>query len=277
MIKILGDPIDTHAMDLQNELTDMEQDILQRMAVSSILYTYPSVEQLQFEITLRSHIVSAAKALDQSGVDFAGFSTSRCNPRYWMRTEEGGCQLKEGVQPAEAIRDIFKEGRLYAFECATAIVVVYYKAILDSIGEMNFNRLFSPLLLFDGTYDQDLGLTWREKTHYLPGDVRYFKNPEYNPKTPEWQGENVVLLEDGHYFAHGIGIKTAEEIIASLNKERKPHAIRSAYLLEGAAEPAFSHLSQYAIRRENRRRIRHVSPNKRYIVAQIGQAAYLTL
>ncbi|MCC3377728.1 protein-glutamine gamma-glutamyltransferase, partial [Cohnella sp. REN36] len=78
MIKILGDPIDIHAMDLQNGFTDMEQDILQRMAVSSILYTYPSIEQLKFELTLRSHIVSAAKALDQSGVDFAGVSTSRC-------------------------------------------------------------------------------------------------------------------------------------------------------------------------------------------------------
>lgn len=277
MIQILGAPLDIQAEELHNGLTDMERNIVERMAASTTLYTYPSVEQLRFELKLRSQIVAAAKALEQSGVEFEGFSTSRCNPRYWVRTEEGGCRLKEGVQPAVAIRDIFINGGAYGFECATAIVVIYYKAVLESIGEQNFNRLFSPLLLFDGTYDEDLGLVWKEKKQYLPGDVRYFKNPDYNPETPEWQGENAVLLEDGRYFGHGIGIKKAEGIIASLNKERKPGATRSAYLLDGAAEPDFAALSQYEQKREHGTANDRGVPEKRYIIARIGQASYLAL
>ncbi|MBN6185534.1 protein-glutamine gamma-glutamyltransferase [Aneurinibacillus sp. BA2021] len=277
MIQILGAPLDIQAEELHNGLTDMERNIVERMAASTTLYTYPSVEQLRFELKLRSQIVAAAKAFEQSGVEFEGFSTSRCNPRYWVRTEEGGCRLKEGVQPAVAIRDIFTNGGTYGFECATAIVVIYYKAVLESIGEQNFNRLFSPLLLFDGTYDKDLGLVWKEKKQYLPGDVRYFKNPDYNPETPEWQGENAVLLEDGRYFGHGIGIKKAEGIIASLNKERKSGATRSAYLLDGAAEPDFAALSQYDQKREHGTANDRDIPEKRYIIARIGQASYLAL
>ena len=57
---------------------------------------------------------------------------------------------------------------------------------------------------------------------FLPGDVVYFKNPDFNPYTPEWKGLNAVVLDDGTYFAHGIGIGTAEQFIHILNQMRKP-------------------------------------------------------
>lgn len=38
-------------------------------------------------------------------------------------TDEGGFLLRSGVTPASAIRDIFRNGRQYGFECATAIVI----------------------------------------------------------------------------------------------------------------------------------------------------------
>ena len=55
---------------------------------------------------------------------------------------------------------------------------------------------------------------------YLPGDCRYFNNPDVDPLTPEWQGENAIDLSGGMYYGHGIGIKTADKIIEILNHNR---------------------------------------------------------
>lgn len=245
MIQILDSSV-TNKTRKQEWLLDYDQlRIIECLARSPDVYTYPSLEQLKFEGKLRSHIVSSAKKLYRSGTEFAVFKDSRCNPRYWTLTDKGGFRLNEDVKPSEGIRDIFINGHMYAFECATAVVIVYYKGVLESIGSENFNRLFPSILLFDGVYDEKLGITWSKHVEYLPGDIQYFKNPEYNPKTPEWQGENVVLLENYLYFAYGIGITTKKQVIAHLNKERIPGATTSAYLIDEAARPDFAYLSQY--------------------------------
>jgi ubiquitin len=71
-------------------------------------------------------------------------------------------------------------------------------------------------------YDRDLGVVYSQGPgDFFPGDCRYFKNPDVNPETPQWQGENVIDLNDGKYYGHGIGIRTADEIINALNERRK--------------------------------------------------------
>jgi protein-glutamine gamma-glutamyltransferase len=276
MIQISDTSIDIKTLEQKWPISGTQQSILERMAASQITYYYPSLNLLKFEIKLRSNIVSASEKLYGSGADFAVFKESRCNTRYWTRTEEGGFKLKESAKPAEAINDIFTNGKKYAFECATAIVIVYYKAILDSIGTQNFNQLFPAIFLFDGIYDEDLQLTWNKKAEYLPGDVQYFKNPDYDPKTPQWQGENVVLLENNRYFAHGIGIKTKEEVIASLNEKRKPGATISAYFLDEAARPDFTYLSQY--NQEEPEQPGNRTPTESgFTIAKIGSVLYIRI
>ncbi|GED14160.1 protein-glutamine gamma-glutamyltransferase [Aneurinibacillus migulanus] len=276
MIQISDASIHIETLEKEWPLSGIQRTILERMAASTITYVYPSLDVLKFEVKMRGFIVSAAKNLYYSGADFATFKESRCNPRYWNRTKEGGFQLKKGIEPAEAMNDIFKDGKKYAFECTTAIVIVYYKAIIDSIGKDNFNRLFPNILLYDGVYDEDLRLTWIHAAEYLPGDVQYFNNPEYNPKTPEWQGENVVLLGDNRYFAHGIGIKTKKGVITELNSERKPGATVSAYLLDQAARPDFAYLSQYDERNAKNMQI-HSPAGNRFMIAQIGSTTYIKM
>ncbi|MCI1696726.1 protein-glutamine gamma-glutamyltransferase [Aneurinibacillus aneurinilyticus] len=276
MIQISDVSIHIGALEKEWPLSSIQRTILERMAMSPATYVYRSLDVLKFEVKMREFIVLAAKNLYYSGAGFATFKESRCNPRYWNLTKEGGFQLKTNVEPAEAINDIFRNGKKYAFECATAIVIVYYKATIDSIGKDNFNRLFPNILLYDGVYDEDLHLTWTKTVEYIPGDVQYFKNPEYNPKTPEWQGENVVLLEGNRYFAHGIGIKTKKEIIVELNNERKPGATVSAYLLEQAARPDFAYLSQYAEEDTEKRQI-HSPAENRFTIAQIGSKTYIKI
>lgn len=204
-----------------------------------------AAERLSFELLVRENTVKAAKSLYFSEASFATFYHSRCNSKYWLLTREGGFELKANAAPAEAIRDIFTNGAQYAFECATAMVIVLYRAVLDTLGDTVFNRLFSNLYLWDWHFDFDLRLTWNVPQAYYPGDIRYFKNPEVDPKTPYWQGENVVDLGGGLYYGHGLGIRSAKEMIAALNQRRRPGATRSAYLMDEAARPGYAYLSQF--------------------------------
>lgn len=238
MLQVFG-PVDV------SQLTPGERAILDLMERSPYVYRYPSFGHLAFELRLRANIVQAAKDLNASGASFAVFEDHYCNPAYWYRTPEGGFQLINAAMPAPAIRDIFAQGRLYGFECATAMVIVLYKAVLDTIGDAHFNRLFANLYLWDWHYDSDLRLiTVSYKPESFPGDILYFKNPDFNRETPEWQGVNVVNLGGGLYYGHGIGIDIAERFIYFLNQNRRPGARQSAYLMRQVSTPDFFYLYQ---------------------------------
>jgi len=241
MIVITGanNPIDTSAW------SPLEREIYAQKNNSSVTYAYDSVEELQFELTLRLKIVEAARALLASKADFASFKRSRCNWKYWIRTEQGGFQMRPNVVPSAAIRDIYVSGGLYAFECATAMLIVLYKAMLDTIGEARFNSLFDNILLWDWNFDSDLHLiTVDKRDESIPGDILYFKNPDVSLDSPEWQGENVVMLAENLYYGHGIGNKNEKQMIAELNTHRKPNSKISAYLLDQVTFPDYKFLSQ---------------------------------
>lgn len=245
MIQIAGRTGDVAAILAERQWSAVQREVIHKMAESAEVFAYPDAAALQFELMLRHYIVQAAKALNASGVAFANYERSRCNERYWRRTEQGGFRIRPDVTPAQGIQDIFRNGRLYAFECATAVVIVYYRAVLAAITPADFNRLFADMLLYDWEYDRDLGLSSRSGTDMLPGDVVYFKNPEFNPNTPEWQGENAVVLGGDRYYGHGIGITSASQIIHALNRMRKPGASQSAYRTDSVVRPDFSYLQQF--------------------------------
>ncbi len=226
----------------QLPLTGVEQEILRNKQQSRVTYRYGSIGELEFELKTRSAIVEAAYALYASGAQFATFKNSRCNEALWIRESNGGFRLRSGVTPAEGIRDIFRNGRAYAFECATAMVIVLYKGVLDAIGEPAFNTYFAGLFLYDWKYDSDLRIISAVEAY--PGDVLYFMNPDFNPMTPEWRGENAILLPDGTYFAHGMGIRTGAEIIALLNTRRKPGSMISAYQTDDIETLDFAYIQR---------------------------------
>ncbi|WP_054956312.1 protein-glutamine gamma-glutamyltransferase [Paenibacillus dakarensis] len=214
-------------------LTELERSILQQKQNSPVVYRYPSPDALRFELRMRSHIVGAAIALDASNAAFATFKTSKANERFWYRREDGGLQQRPDVRSSDALNDIFVNGRLYGFECATAMVVILYKAVLDTIGEEAFNIYFQNLLLYDWQYDRDLPIRIiHNKNEAYPGDVVYFANPDFNPLTPQWRGENAIVLSTDRYFGHGIGVRNGEEMILSLNRRRIPGSTTSAYLTD---------------------------------------------
>lgn len=211
---------------------------------SQKVYNYSDINALEFELDLRSLIVQSAKELNASQFDFAVFDKSKCNEKYWIRTHEGGFKLRPGQSAYKAIKDILINSRAYATECATAIVIVFYLALTKKFSEKLFNKLFDPIYLMDWKYlDKDLGIqSYRSIRDHLPGDCIYFENPDFNPNTSEWQGENTIKLDENKYYGHGVGIKTSEGIIQSLNRHRSPGSRRSAYISDSVTRPDYRYL-----------------------------------
>lgn len=129
------------------------------------------------------------------------------------------------------------------------MLIIYYHAVLNTIGKELFNRIFKYLYLYSWHSDSDLKLQTIDTDFLIPGDIVYFKNPDVNPQTPWWQGENAVVLEDGSYFGHGMGITSAEQIIHFLNENRKDNSTRSAYLHKTVTRPNFRYLANVSSNR----------------------------
>lgn len=247
MINIANSQMDSNSILNKYAPNSTEYKIASIMASSNEVYRYDSIEQLDFELKVRKNIVNASKDLHKSRFAFKVFRKSKCNEEYWTRTNNGGFLLKEGVKPSDAIKDIYINSSKYGTECSTAIIILYYKALVDSLPEELFNRLFPRIYLMNWMHiDPNFGLTDHMRVvDTIPGDCRYFKNPDVDPITPEWQGENAIYLDNGLYYGHGLGIGTGQKFIDALNKQRIAGSTTSAYLMNSAKRMNFKHL--YAI------------------------------
>lgn len=246
MIIISGSVVQPEDVNANYAQGSVERVIIDALASSRERYSYDSLDQLNFELRLRKEIITASHELYQSGMGFEIFRETRCNPMYWDRTSEGGFRLKNGVKPSDAIRDIFEHGSQYGTECATAMMIVYYKALLNIYPENLFNKTFPKIELMNwhriDRLLQDVGFM-RKRKDYLPADRRYFANPDVSPLTPEWQGENEIDIGGELYYGHGLGIYNAETIIQALNKHRSEDADETAHLLDSAGRPDFKSLA----------------------------------
>lgn len=245
MIAIAGNIVNSEFINNIYKQNSIEKKITEIMMKSRNIYGYDSEKQLDFELKLRKSIIEAAKDLNKSKFAFKIFRKSTCNTDYWHRTLEGGFRLKEGVKPSDAIRDIYSNSSKYGTECSTAMVIIYYKALLDVLPEEVFNKLYSHIYLMNWQHlDRDLEIINQTKVpDYLPGDCRYIKNPSVDPLHPEWQGENVIDLGNGMFYGHGIGIATVERIIEELNKKRIKGSTISAFLMGYAKRQNYKRLS----------------------------------
>ncbi|MFE4241286.1 protein-glutamine gamma-glutamyltransferase [Peribacillus butanolivorans] len=256
-------------------ISEKALEILQLMWRYPNIFVYKTMEDLKFDIEMRLQVNKAAVSLDKSNPEFTILEDSVCNEQYWRLTKDGAFELKPRVLPHLALEDIFINGSLYAFECGTAIVIVFLKAVLDTVGPKNFDRLFSGLTLYDWHYPQNLILRFHEGKDYVPGDCVYFKNPDYDPSTPEWQGENAIFLGENLFYGHGIGITNQQGIIDELNSNRKWNAIISAFLTKHIISINSSHYSQFKpnIPRNNPVSLHDCLSN--IIVSEIGSKTFL--
>ena len=231
MIVVNNKIVHASLKDSGNSNNKLYQEILNNLTNSRKSNIYDSNRELSFDLTLRTYILKASKDLLASGMQFRVFRRAYCNPMFWIRTPMGGFRLRPGVRPSMGIIDIFRNGQFYATECATAIIIVFYKALLDLYDYEIFDQIFNNgFYLYTWNYDPKLAILTSEVDRPTPGDVVYIKNPQVDPITPEWQGENTVYMGSNYYYGHGIGIRTLQEIIFHLNMHRYPFAMISAFL-----------------------------------------------
>lgn len=253
----------------------MEKTIIEQMQNAPVFYSYYSEYELWFELKIRKNIIQSAKEMNKSKAVFTTFVYARCNPKYWQLTRTGGFFLRPDARPSDAILDIFRNSSLYAFECATAIPIIYYHAILKSIGTNLFNALFRNLYLYSWHTDTDLGINTFYSNHFIPGDVLYVNNPDFDQKTPHFRGVNAVLLNDNRLFGHGFNIRTLKEMIQILNEKRKPGSHQSAYITNLVTRPSFKYLFRVASWYRNNRAYKMQRPIVHHNKSSISYAHYL--
>ena len=232
---------------LSKHPSSIEEEIIQIMSASTKVYSFSSIDELDFELMLRNQIVNASKELNKSAFKFKVFRESICNEKYWKRMWDGGFRLRNDVSAADGISDIFRNGSKYGSECATAMVIVYYKALLNVFAKERFDKMFKEIYLMNWSKIdnilREIG-TINKVPEFIPGDRLYFDNPDVNPLTPYLQGENVIYLGKNKYYGHGAGIHGAEAFIKMLNRGRKDGAKKSAYLMDVAGRPNFKKLAK---------------------------------
>ena len=237
------------------EQGSVEAQALEELSNSAETFSYASAEALEFELTLRRETVMAAGALSRSRMAFAVFENTRCNPDFWIRASNGGFNARSDVRASDAVGDIFTNSRMYATECATAMVIIYYGALLKVYGGEKFNSTFKDIYLMNWSIRDPLlrkAATPLPTKSHIVGDRVYFANPDVDPETPWWQGENVIVLPGGEYYGHGVGVLKAEEIVRLLNGQRREGATRPAYLMDSAGRPDFAKLYNAYVGRELR-------------------------
>ena len=174
-----------------------------------------------------------------------------------------GVMVLTGEVPAStAVQDMFDNPGMYRFECATALTVARYKAMLDLIGPRDFDRIFDDIRIGPWEADDDATRAWKATGRAVhgddveasaatiaatkPGDYAYFKNWDVSKSGMDggWQGENVIFLGDGLYYGHPFGVTSGEAIVEHLNEYRKRGSTRSASLLDLRANIGRSILAQ---------------------------------
>lgn len=247
MIEFSNDQTSLNSIINEYPSGSIERKIILTMNSNDKVYQYPDLKFLKFEINFRINILKSAKELNDSDLSFLVFRKSKCNTDFWTRSDEGGFVMKNSVNPCDAIKDIYVNGAKYGTECSTAMVIVYYRAFLNIFPEKYFNKLFDETVLMNWSninfHLPGIGLL-KKASDNLPGDRRYFKNPDVDPTEAEWQGENVIDMGDGSFYGHGLGIKTEEKIIHDLNEHRRKDATVASYLMKETGNPDYISLAR---------------------------------
>ena len=197
------------------------------------------------EVTLRVNIAQAARDLAASGANFSATASSDAvNPLLWTLGYGGRMQVRKFLadgtigSPAKAIRDIFSHGEHYGFECATAMMVIFHKAILETVGDAAFDAMFAhprnlTFFRWEVKDDDYLALEKIDKNgdQLTVGSHYYYKNPDASEENSAFAGENVIYLgvENGRRMFYGHGIVGAKgtyvvseaELLASLRSLRR--------------------------------------------------------
>lgn len=201
-------------------------------------------QALADRVKINGAIVNACELLAKANHKYSTLPFQSFNREMWQGTGVAGLgsvggvfKLKDGVKPSDAVNDIFNNPKKYKFECATALVIAYHKAILDLIGPKDFDANFKDLKMGPWKYSDTFKQYWGTVNSGKPfqvGQYGYIKNSQVDAISwcKGWQGENVISLGGDKYYGHMYGITTGQKMIEAMNKHRNVWAKHSAAMTD---------------------------------------------
>lgn len=197
-------------------------------------------------VRIGAAMTSACEDMGRARHAFALLDDQSFSRTHWQQEGGGTFHVRDGVRPSQALRDVFAHPDAYRFECATALVLVHYKAMLELVGDDDFDRMCPRLRV--GPWETDeafvrhtrsegdsaVEASEERRRHFRAGDYGYIKNWDVSEKGARagWQGENVIALGDGRFYGHPFGVTTEDSIVQHLNTHRVEGAARPAGLLD---------------------------------------------
>ena len=187
----------------------LTSEIVTALLGSPLRFEYPSMDEFEAAIRVRTHIVEAAKRTQLA------FDTEAAERPwdYWSYDEECGFTLRPGKSLIEALRKATQPeltGQKYAFSCYRASEYVVLLGIAQELAENNpalYERLqkqweteaimsgrFHDVFLHEfGSLDAPL-----PAGYYIPGDRLWFRNPDArSADVAGYEGSWVVYLGGG--------------------------------------------------------------------------------
>lgn len=195
-------------------------------------------------------VVSACLEMHQAHHEFAIAPRQKFSSEFWRRDGQlshfATFHLKPGAKASAAMNDVFLHPDAYRFECATALVLVYYRAIQKLIGDADFDRIMGDLKIgpweFEADLERFLLRSGRGDQPATEARAEALKFGEYT-YTKNWavswwgwakgcQGQNQIRLDQDLYYAHSYELVGQGDIVARENGARVFGAQTSASMTD---------------------------------------------
>lgn len=189
----------------------LAMEIVLALAMSPIVFPFPSLKEYQASVKMRANI---ARAANQAELAFDTEGAER-PPQYWQYHESTGFILLPGRDLVEALTHTTQpevSGKLYSFSCYRATEYVILLGLTQTLKEVNpdlqeqiqarwhrqaiMSGEFHDVFLREyGSMSQPL-----PASYYVPGDRLWFRNPDSHSSDVEgFEGSWVFYLGGGYF------------------------------------------------------------------------------
>ena len=213
----LVERVDTLGIAAALELDSMHRDdhlaleIVVSLAMSPIVFPFPSIREFQASVKMRTRI---ARAANQAELAFDTEAIER-PAQYWQYDESTGFILLPGQDLVEALIHTTQpevSGKLYSFSCYRATEYVMLLGLTQTVKEVN--RTLHDLIQarwhrqaimsgeFHDVFLREYGSMSQPlpATYYVPGDRLWFRNPDSHSSDVEGFEGSWVFYIGGGYF-----------------------------------------------------------------------------
>lgn len=213
----LVDRFDTLGIAAALELDSLHQDehlaleIVLALAMSPIVFPFPTLNEFQASVIMRTHVVRAA---NQAELAFDTEGAER-PPQYWQYHETTSFILLPGQDLIEALIHTTQpevSGKLFSFSCYRATEYVMLLGLMQTVKERN-PSLFEQIQArwhrqaimsgeFHDVFLREYGSMAQPlpATYYVPGDRLWFRNPDALSSDVEgFEGSWVFYLGGGYF------------------------------------------------------------------------------